>query len=353
MHIKGWLIGFIVLVGCSSPVITQTGNMGNNTSHSIVGSTGSTIEATSHEKTNNTGNAPSVNLNCLPSFDFNSPLGNLSSLGNLAPCPASPSPLPSPTSSPCTDALQCVSPSPSASPTPTPTPIPTPHILVYVVNHPGVWSLHEYDTDLPEILEQAGYQVTVTDRITSGFISSDMLAPYDQFWILPIRDNGQQNLTLDERIAIDAFRDTPHGIAVITDHFNLTDATFITQPWGITFLVATHRDPGFPIIKPSPEHPILNTVNSLSAFNNGATFTLTGAARPVGIAGSTHQAFAGSVEEAHKGRVFVDGDFARFADIAGTGLGSGHENSCPECLIRYGDGEQYIENIANWLQRRL
>ena len=81
MNKTRFMLGIMVLVGCTAPTITQSGNQGNNMSNSITGSTGSTISTSSSSAGTNSTSGPCLNLSFL-----SSPLP--SGLPSLPPCPA-------------------------------------------------------------------------------------------------------------------------------------------------------------------------------------------------------------------------------------------------------------------------
>ena len=102
------------IMSCSAPVITQSGNQGNNVFHSIVGSTGSSISSFSTSTSTNGGG-----ILPLPSA-----LPSPSPSPSSSPQPSN-TPIPTPSGSP-PGATPTPTPQPTSSPTPTPTPTPSP-----------------------------------------------------------------------------------------------------------------------------------------------------------------------------------------------------------------------------------
>ena len=98
------------IMSCSAPVITQSGNQGNNVFHSIVGSTGSSISSFSTSTSTNGGG-----ILPLPS-GLPSPSPSSSPQPSSTPTPT-PSATPTPSPSPCTG-VTCNAPSPTCLPPP-------------------------------------------------------------------------------------------------------------------------------------------------------------------------------------------------------------------------------------------
>ena len=246
-----------------------------------------------------------VCINCLPTPTVTIP-------ASIAP----PSPMPT---------VCCTSPPPTSPPP------ANGNILVYV-NYRYQYTKTNFSGDLPLILAERGYTVTLKDR-NDEIITQNLLDPYSQLWIM----QTGADFSSDEINLINLFRNN-HGVLIAAEHTDFIGGiNVLSNLYGGNFFDYIARGDeatGSIIIKNIPNHPILNSVDSVVGLSTEAkvsftTPTLALAENPDG------EPFVGILDDANKGRVVFETSFARFTD--------GYS------LI--GNTPQYIKNIADWLAR--
>jgi transglutaminase-like putative cysteine protease len=212
------------------------------------------------------------------------------------------------------------------------------NILVYGTWYSGGgYNYTFYNDDLPNILQNHGYSVTVTDRALTPTITASLLAQYDQLWILNTKYSGSGSFSQTEINTILDFRAAGHGLLISGDNTDpggggfAYDVNQISVPLGVTFYgLADH---GGPQITPVFEtHPLFSGVTTIHG-NNSEAFMLVNS--PADVVATYQGDDIIAVSDDGLGRVVFDNTFVRFWDGASN--------------ILIGDNPQYTRNIADWL----
>ena len=215
------------------------------------------------------------------------------------------------------------------------------NILVYSTTvPPGQYEYPKdwFDDDLLSVLEAHGYTVTVTDRISEPEITSSMLANYDQLWILSTDEDSAGHFSQDEINTILGFRQQGNGLLIMVDHTNSTqgqhypsDANQVANPLGVNFFGKVYHGDVEPISPQFDNHPLFFGVTTIRGHGSEAEMTVTA---PVDVVAVYQGDNLIAVLDNGNGRVVFDVAFPRLFD--GT--------------TYIGDTQQYIRNIADWLQ---
>jgi len=211
------------------------------------------------------------------------------------------------------------------------------NILVYATyTGPGQGGYDKtwWDEDLPTILQNEGYSVTVTDRVTTPTITTSLLAEYDELWIINARYTRAGCFSATEINTILSYREDGHGLLINGDHTDYWDgfaydANQISIPLGVTFY--GRADHGGPEIEPDfQDHPLFVCVTTIHGDISEAFISVNNSAEVVAT-------FQGdniiAVLDDGMGRVVFDNTIARFMDT----------------YVLRGNTPQYARNIACWL----
>jgi hypothetical protein len=210
-------------------------------------------------------------------------------------------------------------------------------ILVYATSIDGQYDKTYFDDDLPAILENYGYSIFVTDRISTPEITSSLLSDYDELWFLSTYKNSVAQLSPLEINTILNYRNQGNGLLIMADgNANADysdDANQISIPLGIEFYGnANHGVNGQPIYPIFNEHPLFSEVNSIAGHESESKMIITAPNEVVATYGSDNLI---SVLDNGSGRVVYDVSWSRLWDEQ----------------ILVGDNPQYVRNIADWLMK--
>jgi hypothetical protein len=221
------------------------------------------------------------------------------------------------------------------------------NILVYVTSLTGRYDQTYFDEDLPTILENYGYFVTVTDRSSTPEITSSLLAGYDELWFLSTYPSSIAKLSKSEINAILEFRNQGHGLQIMSDHTDQygqdfsDDANQLSIPLGVNFFGRTDHGPDSQPIAPDfVQYPLFTDVNTISGHDSEGKMNVNS---PVQVVATYNGDNLIAVLDDGNGRVVFDVSFTRFFD-AGNPDAGGYD------WILIGGTPQYIRNIADWLK---
>jgi len=215
------------------------------------------------------------------------------------------------------------------------------NILVYVTENSGsIYNRFAFDNDLPSILGNYGYSVTVTDRSITPIITTSLLADYDELWFMSSRYGTPGVLSTAEIDAIFDFRNAGNGILIMGDDYRfLADANQISVPLGATFFGLVYHGTEGSLIQPEfQSHSLFTGVTTIVATDSEGQMNVSGAVTVV----ATYQGdnLIGVLDDGN-GRVVFDVSFTRMMDDGA----HGHN------WVTQGDTPQYARNIADWLSR--
>lgn len=224
---------------------------------------------------------------------------------------------------------------------------PGKNILLYVTrNWDGGSIRREFDTDLPAILAQDGFTVTVQGRDTLPKLSDTILTSYDQLWF--VSTEGGAILDSEEVQAILEFHNNGKGILVIGDGCTYTGpANQFSLSLGVQFISSQCCDCdhcGGPIGCPISTsgfvpYDIWTCVSEIEANLNEGDLSATSPAQII----ATHNGInMVAVRDADGGRVAWDATWYRFTDSTAN----------PFVSIAHFDNAQYARNLAKWLARK-
>ena len=201
----------------------------------------------------------------------------------------------------------------------------------------------DFDTDLPAVLAQDGFGVTVRDRASFTAIDATTLSSYDQLWF--VSTEGSNVLSGTEVQAIQDFHNAGKGIMVISDGCSYNKpANQFSSGFGAQFVSNTCCDcnhcggaigcmistSGF------PAHEIWSGVTQIQANLNEGNLAVTGSAQIIASQNGINMVAATT---GSGGRVAWDATVYRFSDAT----------AHPNLAITYGDNARYVRNLANWL----
>lgn len=220
------------------------------------------------------------------------------------------------------------------------------NILLYVTRDYGSPPLRlAFDEDLPFILAQECFAVTVEDRQSLPTLSAAILENYDQLWF--VSTEGSDILTTDEIQAILSFHNAGKGIMVIGDGCSYdVPANQFSESLGVYFYLGGSCDwdhcggsIGCPISTSDfISHEIWHNVSSIQANLNEGYLIATS---PASIIATNNGINMVAVLDTSGGRVAWDATWYRFTD----------SSYYPDASIRHFDNAQYTRNLANWLAR--
>jgi hypothetical protein len=211
------------------------------------------------------------------------------------------------------------------------------NILVYVTDTNGFYPKEYFDQDLPQILVNHGYSVTITDRIETAVITSQLLSAYNELWIMSSNPLSNGCFSSDEISTILNFRLSGKGLLIAADHDGMpgphhyiNDANQISVPLGVQFY-GSKNHPGIitPVLQ-IPSHPLWLNVVTFEGVTDEADMYVN--SPTVVIATYQGNNFVAARDDGN-GRVVFHVCFARFGDT----------NAYD------GDMDQFIRNIADWL----
>lgn len=215
------------------------------------------------------------------------------------------------------------------------------NILVYTTG--GLYGKSYFDNNLPTILENHGYSVTVTDRNEIPVITDGLLSNYDELWILSTNSLSNGCFSTDEINRILNFKEEGNGLLIMADqveppHDYAKDANQISIPLGVTFFGLTNHGPeGNPIYPDFTEHALFVGVESVVGEPNEGNMYTVSQAEVVAI---YHGDNLIAINDDGNGRAVFDVSFQRLWNA-----GVGGYN-----WILVGDTPQYVKNIADWLK---
>jgi formylglycine-generating enzyme required for sulfatase activity len=220
---------------------------------------------------------------------------------------------------------------------------PKGNILVYGTYDGGApdYSRVYFDEELPSILGDYGYYVTVTDRTIESTITDTLLSAYDQIWILNSDSDPSGCFTQDELITILAYRNSGGGIFIAADHYGeghyyQADANQVSVPLGVTFHGITDHGNIIPITPTFEDHPLFSGVTTILGDPSEGKMTIQPSSELV--ATYLGDSLIAVIDDG-LGRVVFDVCLTRLFDD-----GVGGYN-----WITQGDTPRYVRNIADWL----
>ncbi len=206
-------------------------------------------------------------------------------------------------------------------------------ILVYTMNEDDAYG------DTAAVLRSAGYQVTQECRGSSRYITSSLLAGYDQIWFITYDDGHNWFLSESELDAIESAWNSGAGLFIAADDhdYHYQDhANDICEHLnlGLNFSGKISRPNTVYVSSPDFDisHPIWNGVSSISAGTQGeGKINVSDSdVSVIGKQGGTNMFAVGSYGGG-RGRVVFDAGYYR--------------------LIAFAAGdEQYLRNVAAWLE---
>ena len=222
---------------------------------------------------------------------------------------------------------------------------PGKNILLYVTRNWDGGSIRRwFDTDLPAILAQDGFTVTVQGRDTLPELSDTILANYDQLWF--VSTEGGAILDSEEVQAILEFHNNGKGILVMGDGCSYKGpANQFSDSLGVQFVSSTccdcdHCGGGIISCPISTSgfvpYDIWNGVSEIGANLNEGDLAATSPAQVI----ATHNGInMVAVRDADGGRIAWDATWYRFTDSTAN----------PYMSITHYDNAQYVRNLAKWL----
>jgi hypothetical protein len=207
----------------------------------------------------------------------------------------------------------------------------------------GICRRGAYDEDLPEILDRWGFHLMPHDRETMPALTSSILAYYDQLWFVSTEDDSV--LSPDEIAAFHEFHFDGKGILVITDSQTYDGpANVVSEPYGVSFSGEMNHcggGVGCPIATNEFAVPYIflwSNADYIEGNLNEGHITASAPARVVAAHNginmiATYDADVGG------GRIAWDATYYRFSD----------ESAHADISIKHYDNEQYVLNLATWL----
>jgi PKD repeat protein len=205
------------------------------------------------------------------------------------------------------------------------------NILIYITYDGGAgYDKSYFDNDVVAVLNNEGYAVTVTDRVTTPSIDSLLLSSYDQLWLVQT-DNDATGCFLSTEIeSILSFKNASKGIFLMTDHSDYQcDINQIANVFGVSFYGTSYCGGG--LIAPTfTSHPLFDGVSTIRASTDDGIINPGSSATVV----ATYLGYnLITVMDDGLGRVVFDTAFSRLEDGD----------------ILMGDTSKYIVNVADWL----
>jgi len=206
----------------------------------------------------------------------------------------------------------------------------TKNILIYITYDGGSgYPKSNFDTDVINILNNAGYSVTVTDRVTTPNIDASLLSSYGQLWLV----QGDLDVTgcfLPAEIdSIFNFKNAGNGLLLMTDHSAYQcDINQIANQLGVSFY-GTLSCSG--LITPTfTAHPLSNGVSTIISSTDDGIINPGSSATVV----ATYLGYnLIAIKDDGTGRVVFDAAWVRIEDN----------------YILMGDTSKYVVNVADWL----
>jgi outer membrane protein assembly factor BamB len=215
-------------------------------------------------------------------------------------------------------------------------------ILVYATRTFGVYNHTFFDEDLPRVLIEEGFNPVISGPDHIDELISDILADYDQLWILSTNFSFRGIFSQSEIDSILGFQTEGGGVLIMADHVNrdldmAVDANQISTNYGVTFSGIV--DHGHSVIDPFiVDHPINEDVDTIWGHWSEADLTITNPNVEVIAIHSGYEMIA-VMDVEDEGRMVFDTSFTRMEDGDDP---NGHH-------ILQGDNVQYAKNIAKWL----
>ena len=214
------------------------------------------------------------------------------------------------------------------------------NILVYATEdgHGSIYNRTVFDTNLPSILGDHGYSVTVTDRIITPTITSSLLSSYDELWIMSSKRLSTGVFSTNEINTILDFRNAGKGLLIMADHYDyVADANQISVPLGVTFYGSANHGPSGGLIQPEFQtHPLFTGVTTIVAATDEGQMNVNS---PVQVVATYQGDNLIALLDDGNGRVVFDVSFTRLWDDGVAGLN----------WVTVGNTPQYVRNIADWL----
>lgn len=205
-----------------------------------------------------------------------------------------------------------------------------------------------FDEDLPRILGDHGYSVTVTDRYTNPIIDTTLLDDYGQFWIINGDYDYQGDLSASEVQTVLDYASAGSGLYIIADHETNTvsaihDVNQISTLLGVEYWGMFDQGPqGHEIYAHFEDHPVFENVESLCGHSSSAHLRVTDATNVEVISTHKNENMIASRDD-EEGRILFDNTLVRYFD---------DEVEIPGLhWILVGDTPQYVRNVADWLSR--
>lgn len=218
----------------------------------------------------------------------------------------------------------------------------TKHILLYTTRDYGTgigarrW---DYDEDLVDILSCYGFDVATHDRETIDSLTAEILADYDQLWLVSTESTGI--LSADEVQAIHDFHDAGKGLMIIGDSYTYDGpANQVSDRYGVSLSLQIDYCGG-PVgcpfsTEPFPNHVVWRGVHTIECNKNEGHIT---AAYPVQVIATYNLRNMAAVVDDGTGRIAWDATWYRFTDAT----------AHPDLSIRSEDNAVYVRNLAVWL----
>jgi hypothetical protein len=220
------------------------------------------------------------------------------------------------------------------------------NILVYATSETtSGYYASSFDEELPAILAEDGFTVTVTDRMETPQITAALLNGYDQLWLMSTDPySGSGCFSEDEINAIIGFRNAGNGLLIMADdgppgHSFVGDANQISTQLGVIFGGQyNYGTYGQPFAPDFSEHPLFTDVQTIVCTGEAAVLSVSGSAEVVATYGGNNMI---AILDDGQGRVVFDASFVRFWDA------DERVGYIPHITV--GNTPQYAKNIANWL----
>lgn len=218
-------------------------------------------------------------------------------------------------------------------------------ILVYVTRAHGAYNRSDFSTDLPQVLADEGFNAVVTGSDQISEITSDILDPYDQLWIMSSNFSFTGVFSPAEIDAILDFQQDGGGILIMADHEDgsgscAVDANQISGNYNVTFFGFVNH--GHTELDPFiVEHPLNENVNTIWGHWSEADISVANPDVEVIAVHSGHNMIA-VLDRPEEGKMVFDTSCTRMMDSDDP---NGHH-------ILKADNAQYAKNIAKWLGER-